>query len=322
MRHRAILAIWLAIPAVAETQPAAAPLDPVRAFVAEHAVGLDHPGLPTVRSLIRALATRDLFVHVERPVMAGWHRDPAARTAWLARLERLSGRIAGLRATAGARLLEGGEAAELASAERALHRMKRQDAAWREVYSAARPADYPFVLSGRQALALGVLDGCTTVSRTFCLLARSAGLEVRLVDAANLDELRRIWRPGRARGEGGVNGHKMALVRAEGQWHLVNASHFAPHAEPPYEIFAAVDGRPVAPETLPGTVLRFPSMQVQARGRSPQLVVTCVGLPEAEDLGEHSLEANLNLAVSGDPASPLCRNPALTGLLGAAGSGD
>ena len=114
----------------------------------------------------------------------------------------------------------------------------------------------------------------------------------------------------------------MALVRVRGQWHLVNASYFAPHADPAYEIFATVDGHPVAPETLPGTVLRLPSMQVQERGRSPQLVVTCVGAPDAEDLGEHSLEANLNLAVSGDPASPLCRNPALTGLLGAPGSGD
>jgi hypothetical protein len=319
MRCLSVLWILPVLSPLGGTQPVTPPRDIARAFVKEYAVGLDDPGLHTVRSLIRALRTRDLFVHVERSVMARWHRDPVARAAWLARLERVAGRVAGLRSTAAARLLGEEEAAALAGAERVLHRMGRQDAAWREVYSAVQPADYPFVLSGRKALELGVLDGCTTFSRAFCVLARAAGLEVRLVGASDLAALRRIWRPGQERAPGGVNGHKMVLVRVEGRWHLVNQSVYAPHAEPAYEIFDTVDGQAITPETLPGTVLRLASMQVDDGKRSPELVVTGVAPATAEDLGEHSLEANLNLAVSGDPSSPLCRNPALCALLDSTG---
>jgi transglutaminase-like putative cysteine protease len=284
--------------------------------VKEYAVGLDDPGLHTVRSLVRALTTRGLFVRVDRRAMARWHQDPDARTSWLARLRRISDRVARLEATARKRLLDGEEAAELNRARRTLRRMQRQDAAWLAVYSRALPRDYPFVLTGRHVLELGVLDGCTTASRAFSVLARAAGLEVRLVGASNLDTLRGIWQPGRERAEGGVNGHKMALVRIEGRWHLVNTNSHAPARDPSYEIFDTVNGKPVTPETLPGQVLRLPSMQVDDGRRSPRLVVTNVGSPDAEDLGEHTFAANLNLAVSGDPSSPLCRNPALVALLG------
>jgi len=316
MRIAALLAIGLASGAPTQEQPRAGPADVARAFVTEYAVGLDAPGLHTVRSLIRALTTRDLFVRVDRRVMARWHRDPDARASWLARFRRIADRVARLEATAKKRLLDGEEAAELNGARRNLRRLQRQDAAWLAVYSRALPRDYPFVLTGRKVLELGVIDGCTTASRVFSVLARAAGFEVRLVGASNLDTLRAIWRPGRERAEGGVNGHKMALVRIKGRWHLVNTNLHAPARDPAYEILAVVNGKPVSPETLPGQVLRLPSMQVDDGRRSPRLVVTNVGSPAAEDLGEHTFEANLNLAVSGDPASPLCRNPALIALLG------
>ena len=72
-------------------------------------------------------------------------------------------------------------------------------------------------------------------------------------------------------------------------------------------------------------MLRLPSMQVADGRHSPRLVVTNVGKEGIQDLGEHSLSENLNLAVSGDPGSPLCTNPALRTILeentgGSAGS--
>jgi len=284
--------------------------------VRERAVGLEAPGLHTVRSLIRAIRARDLFVKVDRRIMARWHREPTARATWLERLQRTEARIEGLHDIARGRLLTGDEAADLSRAERTLRLMQRRDAAWRRVYSKVEPRDYPFVLTGRKALDLGVLDGCTSASRTFCLLARAAGLEVRLVGASDLAGLRRIWRPGEERADGGVNGHKMALVRLEGTWHLVNTNYHAPTRNPPYEILDSLNGESVDPGTLPGKVLRLPSMQVADGRRSPALVVTDVARPDAENLGEFTREANLNLAVSGDPASPMCRNPALVEILG------
>jgi len=314
------LIAWLMIAlggaAVTQEEPRRASDKIAMAFVREYAVGLDDPGLHTVRSLIRVLTTRDLFVRVDRRAMARWQQKPIVRAAWVVRLRRTGDRLARLEAVSKNRLLDGEEAAELSRMRRQLRRMKRQEAAWLAVYSRSKPRDYPFVLTGRQVLELRVIDGCTTASRAFSVLARAAGLEVRLVGASNLDALREVWRPGRERAEGGVNGHKMALVRIKGRWHLVNTNFHAPAGDPAYEIFDVVNGKPVSPETLPGQVLRLPSMQVDDGRRSPRLVVTNVGSPDAEDLGEHSFAANLNLAVSGDPGSPLCRNPALVALLG------
>lgn len=316
LRTAVLLAIAVQASAVTQEQPGSGSADIAMAIVKEYAVGLDDPGLHTVRSLIRALTTRDLFVRVDRRVMARWQKEPITRASWVVRLQRTGDRIARLEAVAKKRLLDGEEAAELARERRRLRRMKRQEAAWLAVYSKVKPRDYPFVLTGRQVLELGVIDGCTTASRAFAVLARAAGLEVRLVGASNLDTLREVWRPGRERAEGGVNGHKMALVRIKGRWRLVNTNFHAPARDPAYEILDVVNGKPVRPETLPGQVLRLPSMQVDDGRRSPRLVVTNVGAPDAEDLGEHSFAANLNLAVSGDPLSPVCRNPALVPLLG------
>lgn len=295
--------------------PASPPCVAARSLVKERAVGLEAPGLHTVRSLIRAIRSRDLFVKVDRRIMARWRREPSARATWLERLQRTSARVEELRAIAGERLHTGDEAADLSRAERILRLMRHRDAAWRGLYSKVEPRDYPFVLTGRKALELGVLDGCTSASRTFCLLARAAGLEVRLVGASDLEGLRHIWRPGEERVDGGVNGHKMALVRLEGTWHLVNTNYHAPARNPPYEILDSLKGEPVEPGTLPGKVLRLPSMQVADGRRSPALVVTGVAGPDAEDLGEFTREANLNLAVSGDAACPTCRNPALVDVL-------
>ena len=52
-------------------------------------------------------------------------------------------------------------------------------------------------------------------------------------------------------------------------------------------------------------------MQVEEPGRSHHLLVTGVGAAGVLDMGERSLESNLNLSVSGDPKDPTCRNPAV-----------
>lgn len=284
-------------------------------FVDEYAVGLDAPDLRTVRSLVRALCSRRLFTKVDRRRMRQWHRDPERRAKWLERMDRLAATVERLESLAATRLLDGEEASDLRRAGRSLLDMHRKDAAWRQVYDKAAPADYPFVLTGRKALELRVLDGCTTYSRAFCVLANAAGIEARLVGSSDLDTLRRVVRPGQEPLPGIVNGHKMVLVKLEGCWHLVNTSYYAPDRDPAYEIFAELDGEPISPETLRGKVLRLPSMQVADGRRSPELLVTSVGAPGADNLGEQSLASNMNLSVSGDPENPLCQNPALGKLL-------
>ena len=299
----------------ATAQPTGDVCEAARSLVKERAVGLDAPDLATVRSLIRTLCARDVFVKVDRRLMARWHRDPASRAAWLERLRRIQARITELRNTASRRLLTGNEAEDLARAEQTGRVMQRREEAWQAVYARVPPADYPFVLTGRRALELGVLDGCTSASRVFGELARAAGIEVRLVGSSDLTGLGRIWRRGEKRAEGGVNGHKMALVRLAGQWFLVNTNFHQPARPNAYEIMDSLGGKPVRPETLVGTVLRLPSMQVADGRRSPALLVTQVAPPGAPDLGEFTREANLNLAVSGDPTCAICRNPVVARVL-------
>jgi hypothetical protein len=195
--------------------------------------------------------------------------------------------------------------------------MHRREAAWQRVYRDVSPRDYPFVLTGSQVLELGVIDGCTSASRMFAVLANAAGIETRLVCCSNLDSIRRVVRPGLEPVREVVNGHKMALVRIAGRWHLVNPNYYAPERGPAYEIFTEVDGQAVGPEMLLGRILRLPSMQVADGRRSPELLVTNIGAPGVVDMGERTLDENLNLSVSGDPGDPICANPALGELLGA-----
>jgi hypothetical protein len=276
---------------------------------------VDDPDLRTLRSLVRAISGRRLFTRIDRPMMARWYRDPQAQTDCKDRLADRAARVKHLRVTRETRLLTGREAQDLARLGRNLQDMQRRRKAWEEVYASVPPRDYPFVLGPEEALTQRVMDGCTSASRVFCHLAQEAGFDARPVMASNLDSLMQIWRTGMERSRGNVNGHKMALVEVKGRWYLVNPNYFAPTEAEAYEIFTELDGKALTPDTITGKVLRLPSMQVDDGRRSPRLVIVGVGKRGEVDLGEFSLEANLNLAVSGKPDSKICVHPALLELM-------
>ncbi len=286
-----------------------------KAFVAEYVVMRRTADARTLRSLVRAISSGRYFTRVERRVMARWHRDPPTRTRWLAQLARTRKRLLELTRLAKTRLLDGPEAKDLSQSQRSLTHMQRRNAAWKAIYSKVNPRDYPFVLRASDALRLQVIDGCTSASRIFCLLAQTAGLDARPVEASNLETLREIWKPNEKRMQKTVNGHKMALVKLGTNWRLVNTNSYAPLKAMPYEILTELDGKPLMPQSLAGKVIRLPSAQVADGRRSPVLVVTAVGKKGTTSLGEYSQDANLNLAVSGNPDDATCKNPALKGLM-------
>ena len=115
MRTCLVFAVVLAGCAAPSSAPP--PCDAALSLVKERAVGLDAPGLHTVRSLLRAIRARDLFVRVDRRIMARWHQEPAARATWLDRLHRTEARVEELRDFARERLLSGEEAANLTRAD-------------------------------------------------------------------------------------------------------------------------------------------------------------------------------------------------------------
>ncbi|MBN1222360.1 MAG: hypothetical protein JXB23_03875 [Candidatus Aminicenantes bacterium] len=177
--------------------------------------------------------------------------------------------------------------------------------------------DLPFVVSGAEAVEYGISDGCTTATKTFIVLAKASGLnELRFVCSCNTEDYNSACPAvGKLRKEGvTINGHFFALARIADKWALVNCTYFEPYAEDnslKYEIFFNLDGEEITPDTLQFKTIRVPSFQREATPPPPKVLYFAgVGKDSDDDMNIENYRALMNLSVSGDRDSGICRlNP-------------
>jgi hypothetical protein len=174
------------------------------------------------------------------------------------------------------------------------------------------PNDLPFAVSGAEAVKYRISDGCTTATKAFIVLAKAAGLkEIRFVaTGCTSDYNRACTSTGIPRKkEMAISGHFFALVKVQSKWALVNCTYFDPYSpdeKKRYEVFFELDGQPVSPDSLRQSILKIPSFQREGLCHK-QLYVIGIGRNGDDDMDIENYDALMNMSVSGDRDSPICK---------------
>lgn len=172
--------------------------------------------------------------------------------------------------------------------------------------------DIPFSVSGAEAVEYGIIDGCTTSTKTFIVLAKAAGLEeIRFVATGCTSNYNQACpvkdRPRQS--DVTISGHFFALTKIEDRWALVNCTYFnpqSPYEETRFEILYSLDGLDVSPEMLKLRILKIPSFQKDEICQN-SLYVMAVGDHNNDDLNIENYDALMNLSVSGDRDCSTCK---------------
>jgi hypothetical protein len=289
----------------------------VEAFVARHRItGSD---LAKVHRVIEVAHDKFLFPLVARGRMERWLADPSEVAKFRASLETREAELRRLREKRLTALLSEVEDKSLHQGQRDVFLDGHDLKVFEEVIRKKDigPDDVPFAVSGAEAVAYGITDGCTTAAKTFIVLAQAAGLkETRFVATGNVPDYNlACLAQGRPRKLSvTINGHFFAMVKIKDRWALVNCTYFEPNSEDEeirYEIFFELDGQAVDPEMMRSRILRVPSFQRDAADGTPgppqRLYVIGVGKDSRDDLDVENYDALMNLSVSGDRDSPVCR---------------
>ena len=293
------------------------PAPEVEVFAADHALlGSD---LEKVHKIIEVAHDKFLFPRVDRERMGQWLADPREAAKSRASLREKEASLERLYEKRKAALLTGEEDKQCRDWQREIfidtHDLKVFEEVIRKKDIDLQ--DIPFAVSGAEAVAYGISDGCTTAAKTFIVLAQAAGLkETRFVVTGNVPDYN-LACPAKGRPrkpDVTINGHFFAMVKIDGRWALVNCTYFDPYSqdeETRYEIFFELDGQAVDPDMLRSRILKVPSFQREASGKAPnppnRLYVIGVGRDSQDDLDVENYEALMNLSVSGDRNSRLCR---------------
>jgi hypothetical protein len=290
----------------------------VEAFMAEHDItGAD---LEKVYKIIEVAHDKFLFPRVERGRMEKWLVNPKEEADYRAFLQEKKISLKRLYDKRSSSLLTAEEDKQRQEWQREVfmgdHDLKVFDEVIRK--KDILPQDIPFAVSGAEAVVYGISDGCTTAAKTFIVLALAAGLkETRYVTTGNVPDYN-LACPAKGKSRKPditINGHFFAMVKVDGRWALVNCTYFDPYSEDEktrYEIFFSLDGQDVDPEMLRSRILRVPSFQQEAAKGAPnspptRLYVIGVGRDRRDDMDIENYDALMNLSVSGDRNSPICR---------------
>lgn len=292
----------------------------VDSFVARHRIlGSD---LEKVHRIIELIHDPFLFPRVSRERMAAWLAAPDECIKLREALNDREFKLRSLREKRRTSLLSEEEDKRLRQGQRDLSRDQHDLAVFEGLlrHKDIGSEDAPFAVSGAEAVAYGITDGCTTAAKTFIVLAQAAGLkDTRFVATGNVADFNLACiEKGKPRDTSiTINGHFFAMAKIDDRWALVNCTYFEPHSEDPevrYEIFFELDGQGVDPNMLMARILRVPSFQREVPvGVHPpplQLYVMGVGKDSLDDLDVENYEALMNLSVSGDRDCPICsRDP-------------
>ena len=292
----------------------------VDSFAARHRIlGSD---LEKVHRIIELIHDPFLFPRVSRERMAAWLAAPDECKRLHESLSDRESELRRLRERRRTVLLSEVEDKRLRQGQRDLFHDQHDLAVFEGLLrqKVIGSEDIPFAVSGAEAVAYGITDGCTTAAKAFIVLAQAAGLkETRFVATGNVADydLACIGKGKPRDASITINGHFFAMAKIEDRWALVNCTYFEPYSEDPevrYEIFFELDGQSVDPDMLMARILRVPSFQreVSAGVHPPplQLYVMGVGKDSLDDLDVENYEALMNLSVSGDRDCPVCgRDP-------------
>ncbi len=286
--------------------------DTVRQFVRVHKIFGSE--LEIVHKIIEVTHDPFLFIKIERPLQKKWIRNPALVDEFKVELEKKKKRLDELNRQRLERLLTKEEHKERKELIRGIffdeHNIRVYENLIKNKNMVAQ--DMAFVVSGSEAIEHRVRDGCTTMAHLFIALAKAAGIDdVRFVICANVSEyLQACPQLGLPRNEDvEIDGHMVALVKINKRWALVNCTHFEPYSrteETRYEILYELEGEAISPEMLRGSILRIPSYQREDFPPS-ELLVVGVGKDKNDDLDVENHKALMNLSVSGQGDSPICR---------------
>jgi hypothetical protein len=286
----------------------------VKAFVAEHNItGSD---LDKVHRIIEIMHDRFLFTRIGRRKIQDWLREPKEAEVFESQLRKSVKQLRQINDKRMTALLSKDEYKRRKKLEEfifyGIHDLKVYNSVLKtkDIY----PRDLPFVVSGAEAVEYGIADGCTTATKTFIVLAKAAGIkEVRFIPTGNvLDYNKACQTAGKIRKKGvTINGHFFALAKIQGKWALVNCTYFEPYSLEDsirYEIFFWLDGEEVSPEMLKNRILRIPSFQREGKPSPPsRLYVIGVGKDSDDDLDIENHTALMNMSVSGDRNSAVCK---------------
>lgn len=283
----------------------------VREFIALHEIsGSD---LEKVHRIIEIMHDQFLFIKIDRGQIQSWVKDPEKAEEFQGHLHQLKNEFVLLNRKRLTELLSQEEFERRKELLKSLFFGEHNLRVFREVINRKNihPEDLPFVVSGSEAVEYGIRDGCTTSTKTFIVLAKAAGIEdIRFVPTGSIVNYNQACpQQGEPRKQGvTINGHFFALTKISGEWALVNCTYFEPYTQDEslrYEIFFELDGVPVSPKMLIGEIIQVPSFQRMSIHR--ELYVIGVGEDSNDDLNIENYRALMNMSVSGDRDSPLCR---------------
>jgi hypothetical protein len=286
----------------------------VKAFVKEHNItGSD---LDKVHRIIEIMHDKFLFVRVKRRRIQGWLKEPKNIEEFKNQLRKAEEELRQINEKRLTALLSKDEYEKRKELQKFIFHAKHDLNIYynvirkKEIY----PQDLPFVVSGAEAVEYGIVDGCTTATKTFIVLAKAAGLEeVRFVPTGNVPDYNKAClAKGEARKQGvTINGHFFALTKIQGKWALVNCTYFEPYSMEEsirYEIFYELDGEEVSPDMLMNRILKIPSFQREGKPAPPnRLYVIGVGKDNDDDLDIENYNALMNMSVSGSRSSSICK---------------
>lgn len=248
-----------------------------------------------VKQLVRLLHDSDHFFHINRKHLRQFSRPGFSLEAFK---NMLSKRISRLEYQRGGRENK----KEIDKLKRDLAGVDKTYAAYTQAYSKHNKRDWPFCLAGEQYIMLEVIDGCTSVAKTFITLANAANLfdDIRLIITKRYEDLKKhidILGSGEVPSTT-INGHQMVLIKDGDNWYLINVTFYRQGGKTgveQFEILDQINGVPVDPQTILYREIDLPPMQ----GRGLQrLVSAAVGKDRYDDLGVHTWEEAMRIGTS------------------------
>jgi len=308
--------LWMAAPASAQLadykDDALKVTDFVRDFVRLHHV--EGSDFEKIKKIIDILHDANVFIPIDRKRMEGWIQDPQTAAEYRTQVNWLKTSIAQLDRLRKLWPLSREASQRLEDLERTVFFADHDLRVFENVLGVKGiyPRDVPFAVSGAEAVAYGISDGCTTATKAFIVMAKAAGIEnIRFVATGCTSDYNRACPvKGLSRDLSvTISGHFFALVKFLDRWALVNATYLNDYGlndAARYEIFYELEGQIVTPETLKPMILRIPSFQKESLCQN-RLYVIGVGADNGDDMDIENWDALMNKSVCGDRNCPTCK---------------
>lgn len=283
----------------------------VKDFVRLHHI--EGSDLEKTKKIIDLLHDANLFIPIDRKRMESWIQDPGVAADFRTQIDWLKTYISQLEKLRRLWPLSREASQRLEELQRTVFLADHDLQVFENVIGSKGiyPRDVPFAVSGAEAVADRISDGCTTATKAFIVLAKAAGIEhIRFVATGCASDYNRACPvKGISRDLSvTISGHFFALVKFADRWALVNATYLNSYAldeASRYEIFHELDGQLVSPETLKSMILRIPSFQKESLCQN-RLYVIGIGANSGDDMDLENWEALMNMSVCGARNCPTC----------------